>query len=261
MTLSLRSYIFRPNDETLAMLNQVREEVGLDPPASGDGRLSGGDGDSGGGGGGRGGGGKRIQGVDTLRTDQLVGIHIRRGDKRDLGAKERGEPFSDEQYLTAALALADEVGARGFLLASSEPETLKRLPPLLGPRPTFVMPARYFVQVPEGLTPHQVIEKTKQEGGGNDEGMSQIVQLLLLAECTAFLGTVTSNFGLLVTKLMAFRTPTPAALDLSCEGLASMSSAAAAGDAEVWHLEWSSRDAARCKGHRRHEVVPPRSKK
>ena len=189
-----------------------------------------------------------------------------------------------------------QVGARGFLLASSEPETLKRLPLLLGPRPTFVMPAKYFVQVregllptsffllptcfprshfrlcillylvqvPEGLTPHQVIEKTKQEGGSNDEGMSQIVQLLLLAECSAFLGTVTSNFGLLVTKLMAFRTPTPAALDLSCEGLASMqgaSSADAGRDSEVWRLEWSPRASAHCKGHWRHEEVAPRSKK
>ena len=47
------------------------------------------------------------------------------------------------------------------------------------------------MQVPEGLTPHQVIEKTRQEGGVNDEGRSQIVQLLLLAECKAFLGTAT----------------------------------------------------------------------
>lgn len=124
---------------------------------------------------------------------RLVGVHVRRGDKRDLGAKERGEPFSDAMYVTAAKvpcphgpphpqpprrpaaqpplhrltrrvlgvraqALAREVGAEGFLLASSEPNTLTRLPPLLLPLPTYVMPAHHFVDVPEGKTPHQVEE-------------------------------------------------------------------------------------------------------
>jgi len=119
-----------------------------------------------------------------------------------------------------------------------------------------VMPAKYFVQVEEGLTPHQVIEKTKQEAGANDEGMSQIVQLLLLAESAAFLGTITSNFGLLVTKLRAFREPQPLALDLSCAGLTSM---LATGDDEVWRLEWEKRDARRCRGFGGREPVPKKS--
>ena len=205
----------------------------------------------------------RSSGRQHLRTDQLVAVHIRRGDKRDLGAKERGEPFSDAQYVRAAVAVADEIGATGFLLASSEPETLRRLPPMLLPRPTFVMPSKYFVHVPEGLTPHQVIEKTRQEDGSNDEGRSQIVQLLLLAECAAFVGTVTSNFGQLVTKLMAFRTPRPVALDLSCEGLVSMQAASTSEqqqqhEAEVWRLAWGEADTARCAGFRRREAIPPR---
>ena len=285
----LTRYVFRPNRGTARMLAEVRDEMGLSPPLSHDGRprhaqpleddaaaraagspdearreagasVSGG-----------------RDGSAALRTDQLVGLHIRRGDKRDLGAKERGEPFSDAQYVQAALALADEIGAAGFLLASSEPDTLRRLPAMLRPRPTFVMPARHFVQVPEGLTPHQVIEKTRQEGGSNDEGRSQIVQLLLLSECAAFLGTVTSNFGQLVTKLMAFRTPRPLALDLSCEGLTSMQGASASPQPEVikgsdggesltshadgvWRLPWPAADAARCAGFRRREAVPPRRK-
>ena len=138
------------------------------------------------GGGGGGGGGAQL--------GRLVGVHVRRGDKRDLGAKERGEPFSDAMYVTAAKvprrhgpprpqprsraaapppsrrytasravcwvqALAREVGAEGFLLASSEPNTLTRLPPLLLPLPTYVMPAHHFVDVPEGKTPHQVEEE------------------------------------------------------------------------------------------------------
>jgi hypothetical protein len=57
-----------------------------------------------------------------------------------------------------AQALASEVGAEGFLLASSEPTTLTRLPPLLLPLPTYVMPAHHFVAVPEGKAPHQVVE-------------------------------------------------------------------------------------------------------
>ena len=195
---------------------------------------------------------------------RLLALHVRRGDKRDLGAKERGEPFSDAMYVQAAKALADETGAKGFLLASSEPETLKRLPALLAPRPTFTMPDKYFVQVPEGLTPHQVIERTKQEGGTNDEGRSQIVQLLLLAETTAFLGTVTSNFGLVVTKLMAFRTPSPMALDLSCAGISSMQAAGATADGEevpLWQLGWDDeRDVKRCRRFGRHEDVKPKSK-
>ena len=50
-------------------------------------------------------------------------------------------------------------GASGVLLASSEPNTLTRLPPLLLPLPTYVMPAHHFVDVPEGKTPHQVEEE------------------------------------------------------------------------------------------------------
>jgi len=171
----LTRYVFRPNDETSRMLARVRAEMDLASPRHleevGPGGMST---DSG-------------ERAGRLRTDQLVAIHVRRGDKKDLGAKERGEPFTDAMYVRAALALADEVGASGFLLASSEPETLKRLPLLLRPRPTYVMPAHYFVYVPEGRTPHQVIEKTRQEGGSNDEGLAQIVQLLLLSECKAFL--------------------------------------------------------------------------
>ena len=226
----LTAYFFRPNGATRAMLGRVRKEIRLQPPrtdsppwthpqtevpqtpslydaasSSSPGTDPGNDNVS--------------EGEGALSTSDLVAVHVRRGDKRDLGAKERGEPFSDRMYVAAALALADEVNAKGFLLASSEPETLIRLPPLLKPRPTFVMPAHYFVHVPEGMTPHMVIEKTRQEEGEHDEGMSQIVQLLLLAECRAFLGTVTSNFGQLVTKLMAMRTTTPVAFDLSCRGL------------------------------------------
>ena len=237
----LTRFVFRPNARTRTMLAAVREEMSLLPPSTSGGATGGGSGKAAGG----------------LRTDQLVGIHIRRGDKRDLGAKERGEPFSDAMYVKAALALADELNAAGFLLASSEPETLRRLPALLKPRPTFVMPAKYFVQVPEGLTPHQVIERTKQEGGGNDEGRSQIVQLLLLAECQGFLGTATSNFGLLVTKLMAFHVPTPVAVDLSCAGLSAMQ-AGADEQVPVWSLAWDARDAKRCKGLCRHEDVRAR---
>ena len=84
--------------------------------------------------------------------------------------------------------------------------------------------------------------------------MGSLRRLLLLAECRAFLGTVTSNFGLLVTKLMAFRTPTPLSLDLSCAGLSSMQ----ASTGRVWSLEWKGRDAQRCRSFGRHEDVKPR---
>ena len=231
----LTRYVFRPNAATRALLASVRSEMGLSPPATESGTTS-------------------SNRSSVMRTDQLVAIHVRRGDKRDLGAKERGEPFSDAMYVKAAKALADELGATGFLLASSEPDTLKRLPALLAPRPTYSMPDKYFVHVPEGLTPHQVIEKTRQEGGANDEGRSQIVQLLMLAECRGFIGTLTSNFGLLVTKLMAFHTLTPLALDISCAGLSSMLGIEA--DAPVWRLEWDDeRDAKRCRRFGRHEEV------
>ena len=85
--------------------------------------------------------------------------------------------------------------------------------------------------------------------------------LLILAECRAFLGTVTSNFGLLVTKLMAFRVPTPLSLDLSCAGLSAMQSATHDGDVPVWRLKWTPKDATRCRRYGRHEDVPKRGKK
>ena len=223
-------YVFRPNAATHKMLSRVRREMKLRAPRRAAGQGDGGDDDGGGDG----------DPSSWPRIDDLVAIHVRRGDKKDLGAKERGEPFTDAMYVRAAVALADELGASGFLLASSEPGTLKRLPALLSPRPTYQMPAHYFVDVPEGLTPHQVVERTAQEGGSNDEGLSQIVQLLLLSESRAFLGTVTSNFGLLVTKLMAFVQPTPVALDLSCAGLTSMR--ADPDDGRVWAV-WERSDA------------------
>ena len=288
-------YIFRPNRATRAMVDIVRREMELRPPAD------------------RGGGedatategaaseaSEAAGSTERLRSSDLVAIHVRRGDKRDLGAKERGEPFTDAmcapppppspppplpplshrhrqslsvtvttaalspclracRYVQGALALADEVGARGFLLASSEPETLRRLPALLAPRPTYVMPAKYFVQVPEGLTPHQVVEKTRQEGGANDEGRSQIVQLLLLAEARAFLGTVTSNFGLLVTKLMAFAEPTPVAIDLSCAGLTAMR-AATDDSPDVWPLWDAAPEGMLAAGCREKNKKPRRIK-
>ena len=245
--MEMTKYIFRPHAATKAMLVRVRHEMRLLPPATMAAGSPSAD--------------RGARSADSssdleassnielrspisssdgspawLRIDQLVAVHVRRGDKKDLGARERGEPFSDAMYVRAALALADEVGATGFLLASSEPSTLARLPQLLAPRPTYLMPAKYFVQVPEGMTPHMVVEKTQQEGGENDEGRSQIVQLLLLSECRAFLGTVTSNFGLLVTKLMAFRQPTPVSLDLSCKGLTSMRTATDEPGEPVWPI-------------------------
>ena len=76
----------------------------------------------------------------------------------------------------------------------------------------------------------------------------------MLAECRGFIGTLTSNFGLLVTKLMAFHTLTPLALDISCAGLSSMLGIEA--DAPVWRLEWDDeRDAKRCRRFGRHEEV------
>ena len=90
----------------------------------------------------------------------------------------------------------------------------------------------------------RVIERTRQEDGENDEGLSQIVQMLLLAEGRAFLGTATSNLGALVTKLMAFRQPSPVALDLSCRGLQSMRNSSG----EVWRMRWLA-DSARMCGH------------
>ena len=77
----LTRYIFRPNANTTAMLGRVRREMALPGDASA----------------------------------RLLALHVRRGDKRDLGAKERGEPFSDAMYVAAARALADEMGASGVL--------------------------------------------------------------------------------------------------------------------------------------------------
>ena len=205
----LTRYIFRPNANTTAMLGRVKREMALPGDASA----------------------------------RLLALHVRRGDKRDLGAKERGEPFSDAMYVAAARALADEMGASGVLLASSEPSTLERLPALLAPLPTYVMPEKYFVRVPEGKTPHQVVEGTRQdEESDEDEGRSQVVQQLVLASAAGFVGTTTSNFGGLVTKLLGMRDETPAAFDLSCAGLRSMRNASA----KLWPMAWEGADARRC---------------
>ena len=126
-----------------------------------------------------------------------------------------------------------------------------------------------------------MVEKTKQAADGPDEGMSQVacvracvraphlalshtyicarmhththtrthpptqvVQILLLASTRAFVGTVTSNFGQLVTKLMGFATPAPVALDLSCVGLTSMRNGSSG---IVWAPGWAEGDEARCR--------------
>ena len=117
-----------------------------------------------------------------------------------------------------------------------------------------------------------MVEKTTQVADGPDEGMSQVacvrgphlalaphvraqahtrldthaqvVQILLLASTRAFVGTVTSNFGQLVTKLMGFATPAPVALDLSCVGLTSMRNGSSG---IVWAPGWAEGDEARCR--------------
>ena len=71
-----------------------------------------------------------------------------------------------------------------------------------------------------------------------------MVQILLLASTRAFVGTVTSNFGQLVTKLMGFATPAPVALDLSCVGLTSMRNGSSG---IVWAPGWAEGDEARCR--------------
>ena len=73
---------------------------------------------------------------------------------------------------------------------------------------------------------------------------AQVVQILLLASTRAFVGTVTSNFGQLVTKLMGFATPAPVALDLSCAGLTSMRNGSSG---IVWAPGWAEGDEARCR--------------
>ena len=75
---------------------------------------------------------------------------------------------------------------------------------------------------------------------------AQVVQILLLASTRAFVGTVTSNFGQLVTKLMGFATPAPVALDLSCAGLTSMRNGSSG---IVWAPGWARAegDEARCR--------------
>jgi hypothetical protein len=99
------------------------------------------------------------------------------------------------------------------------------------------------VQVPEGMEAAKVVERARQEERGeNDEGLSQIVQMLLLAEGLAFVGTSTSNLGALVAKLMAFGDPSPIALDVSCVGLQSMRNSSG----EVWPLAWPAEDTRRC---------------
>ena len=73
---------------------------------------------------------------------------------------------------------------------------------------------------------------------------AQVVQILLLASTRAFVGTVTSNFGQLVTKLMGFATPAPVALDLSCAGLTSMRNGSSG---IVWAPGWAEGDEVRCR--------------
>lgn len=152
----LTRYIFQPNAALRAMLQRVRSEMKLMAPRDRGpsvGDSAGEDSAKGQHAGEDSAGAHGAAASDALAIDELVAVHVRRGDKRDLGAKERGEPFSDAMYVSAALALADELGAKGFLLASSEPETLRRLPEMLRPRPTFVMPAHYFVQVSGEVRP------------------------------------------------------------------------------------------------------------
>ena len=210
----LTRYLLRPNGRTSDALHAVRDEVGL--PATG----------------------------------TWIALHVRRGDKRDQGAAERGEPFSDDMYARAARAVAAAVGADSVLLASSEPATLERLPRLLAPLRTYSMPARYFIAVPEGKEAAHVVERAAQ--AEQDEGRSLVVQLLLLAQAAAFVGTGTSNLGQLVAKAMAFAQPTPAALDLSCAGLAAMRPADAFRNGSssargVWRIPWAAKDEARCR--------------
>ena len=98
----LTRFVFRPNAASAMLMLRVCTEMQIShasclPPSlfnatvAATARQASASGDGGGGGGGGG-----------AHLGRLVGVHVRRGDKRDLGAKERGEPFSDDMYVAAA---------------------------------------------------------------------------------------------------------------------------------------------------------------
>ena len=177
--------------------------------------------------------------VNRSRGDgSCVAMHVRRTDKHteDHRTRERGfKEFGQVLRSWAYWKLNRPAGQLNVLLGSEDKETFSEMPPLLLPSSASWIPESYFVM---DMTPGKQFKSIKQgnsrlaelygliedevdklrkrkpppdaaelerRGFLKDEGMVLILQILLMSECEAFIGSYSSNVAVLVHDLMSAR--------------------------------------------------------
>lgn len=164
-----------------------------------------------------------------------VSMHVRRTDKHTEDHRVRDRTFKDFGQVYRSWAYwryAGPVAQLRVLLGSEDKATFSAVPRLLTPSTAYWIPARHFVMdmslgkafktIQQGnarlaelygliedkiaaTRPPPSREQLAAQGLLKDEGMLLILQILLMSECVAFIGSFSSNVAILVHDLMLAR--------------------------------------------------------
>jgi len=179
-----------------------------------------------------------LAGNRSRSNGTCVAMHVRRTDKHTEDHRTRERSFKEFGQVLRSWAywkFNRPAGQLNVLLGSEDKETFSAMPPLLLPSSASWIPESYFVM---DMTPGKQFKSIKQgnsrlaqlygviedevdklrkrrpppdaaelerRGLLKDEGMVLILQILLMADCEAFIGSYSSNVAILVHDLMSAR--------------------------------------------------------
>jgi hypothetical protein len=170
-----------------------------------------------------------------LHNGSCVSIHIRRTDKfRGRRREDRRSAVGFDGFARAYKSWVHWSSSAPLshlrvLLGSEDPLTFRAMPPLLAPTVAYWIPGKHFVMASfKDITDNNnklvgryaalqkrmaaarvagpaEVQRLVDAGATKDEGMALILQMLMMAECEAFIGSYASNVAILVHDLMLAR--------------------------------------------------------
>jgi len=158
----------------------------------------------------------RLGGNATERRDErgYVAVHIRRGDK----TASEAVGHTTSEYAAAVQEVVRRRRLGHILLSSDDAEPYRTLPEMLQGEEAEVVyvPTNEWVRVPAAgpLVAAKLVEyyyQTKRAASPIDEGMLLIAQALIFSRAAAVVGTLTSNYLLVVVELAELQRPPGAA--------------------------------------------------
>jgi hypothetical protein len=158
----------------------------------------------------------RLGGNATERRDErgYVAVHIRRGDK----TASEAVGHTTSEYAAAVQEVVRRRRLGHILLSSDDAEPYRTLPEMLQGEEAEVVyvPTNEWVRVPAAgpLVAAKHVEyyyQTKRAASPIDEGLLLIAQALIFSRAVAVVGTLTSNYLLVVVELAELQRPPGAA--------------------------------------------------